>query len=177
MKNYDKLLDSDVRHARHALAIDEQRKNFPRVKWARPAEAEKTIGRQPDWLKQVWFAGCHSDVGGSYPEPESRLSDIALQWMVDEFRECVPDVQINDDMLHIMPDPKGMQHEETYMFAFGPFKRRWPVKPREVVSFFELHPSVKERLDAELVSHVGEMRPYRPKGLKDHPKAKGYFDE
>ncbi|WP_420969397.1 phospholipase effector Tle1 domain-containing protein [Bradyrhizobium sp. B120] len=29
----------------------------------------------------MWFAGSHSDVGGSYPENEARLSDISLCWM------------------------------------------------------------------------------------------------
>ncbi|WP_430648637.1 phospholipase effector Tle1 domain-containing protein [Bradyrhizobium manausense] len=29
------------------------------------------------WFEQVWFAGNRSDIGGS----ESRLSDIALDWM------------------------------------------------------------------------------------------------
>ena len=33
------------------------------------AEEKKTAGRKPKWLKQVWFAGCHSDIGGSYLEP------------------------------------------------------------------------------------------------------------
>src|SRR5450756_740209 len=33
-------------------------------------------------LKQVWFAGVHSDVGGSYAEAESGLSKIALRWML-----------------------------------------------------------------------------------------------
>jgi hypothetical protein len=31
---------------------------------------------------EVWFAGVHSDVGGSYPEPQSQLSKLALRWMV-----------------------------------------------------------------------------------------------
>lgn len=176
LKNYDQWLDSDVAHARHALAIDEHRANFPRVKWAMVAEAKKTEGREPPWLKQVWFPGCHSDVGGSYPEPESRLSDIALKWMVDELKECVPEVQINPDKLYIMPDPTGMQHEETYMFQLGPIRKRWPSKPRTVGSIFPLHPSVTERLEADAVSHVGEMRPYRPEQLKHHPDAKTYFE-
>jgi hypothetical protein len=30
----------------------------------------------------AWFAGNHSDIGGSYPENQSRLSDIALDWML-----------------------------------------------------------------------------------------------
>ncbi|KIT15584.1 DUF2235 domain-containing protein [Jannaschia aquimarina] len=168
LENYDRWLDSDVGHARHALAIDEHRKNFPRVKWAMKAEADKAADRDPPWLKQVWFAGCHSDIGGSYPEPESRLSDIALRWMIDELRECLPEIRINDDMLHVFPDSKGMQHEETYMFEFGPLKRRWPVEPRMVPEGAELHPSVRERIAAGPVSHSGEMREYRPEQLKEH---------
>ncbi len=176
LKNYDKWLDSDVRHARHALAIDENRKDFPRVKWAMAAEAEKAAQRNPPWLKQVWFAGCHSDVGGSYPEPESRLSDIALQWMIEELKECVPEVQLNEDKLFVFPDALGMQHQEEFMFKYGPFKRRWRSKPREVNPDFPLHPSVLERLSAEKVSHVGEIKPYRPVQLKNHLSAKDYFD-
>ena len=174
-QNYDKWLDSDVQFARHALAINEQRRDFPRVKWAMPAEVKKTEGRNPIWLKQVWFAGCHSDVGGSYLEPESRLSDIALAWMLEELQECIPEVQINSNMLHLSPDPKGMQHEETYLFAYGPVKRKWPVHPRIVDAQFSLHPTVLERLQAGPVSHVGDMRAYRPEQLKDHPSATTFF--
>lgn len=175
-KNYDKWLDSDVQHARHALAIDEHRRDFPRVKWAMRAEAQKTAGRKPAWLKQVWFPGCHSDVGGSYPEPESRLSDIALHWMLEELKDCVPDVQINEDKLFVTPDPLGMQHEETYMIEIGPFKKKWVAQPRVVDGIFPLHPSVAERLKAGQVSHSGEMKPYRPQQLKEHPQAKAYYE-
>ncbi len=35
-------------------------------------------------MKQVWFAGDHCDVGGSHPERESGLSQIALEWMVEQ---------------------------------------------------------------------------------------------
>ncbi len=34
----------------------------------------------------MWFAGNHSDVGGSYPESETRLSDISLGWMAHAFQ-------------------------------------------------------------------------------------------
>lgn len=51
-KNYDRYLDSDVRYARHALAIDEQRADFPRVKWGSEKEAIKTKGRKFEWMKQ-----------------------------------------------------------------------------------------------------------------------------
>ncbi len=38
----------------------------------------------PRDLKQVWFPGNHSDVDGVYPEAESGLSKIALEWMIQE---------------------------------------------------------------------------------------------
>ena len=175
LENYDKWLDSDVGYARHALAIDESRKDFPRVKWATIEEAEKTEGREPTWLKQVWFPGCHSDVGGSYPESESRLSDIALDWMIEELKECVPEVQVNTDKLYIFPDPLGMQHVEKFMLDFGRIKRRWPVQPRKVHPGFPLHPSVSKRLAADKISHLGEMKPYRPVQLEDHPEAEEFY--
>ena len=174
-ENYDRWLDSDVGFARHALAIDEQRADFPRVGWAMEAEGAKNKGKKPDWLKQVWFPGCHSDVGGSYLEPESRLSDIALDWMVEEIRECVPEVQIRDELLVRSPDPCALQHEETYMFAFGPIRKRWKVGPRTVDAKFPLHPSVLERLTAPTVPQLGDVKPYRPQQLAEHPAAKDFF--
>ena len=176
LKNYDRWLDSDVCFARHALAIDESRRNFPRVKWAMPAEEKKTEGRNPVWLKQVWFAGCHSDIGGSYPESESRLSDIALDWMLQELRDCVPGIFINDDMLYVFPDPLGMQHAEEYMFKFGPFMKKWPFQLRVVAEKIPVHPSVLERLEADSVSHLGEMKAYRPAQLSSHGACKKFYN-
>ena len=42
---------------------------------------------------------------------------------------------------------------------------------------FPLHPSVRERLKAEAVSHLGEMKPYRPEQLKDHLEAREFYEE
>jgi hypothetical protein len=169
-ENYDRWLDSDVGFARHALAIDEHRAEFPRVSWAMPAEADKNKGKNPTWLKQIWFPGCHSDIGGSYPEPESRLSDIALDWMVRELKDCVPEVR-----LVRYPDPYALQHEETFMFAIGPFRKKWAVKPRVVDNKFALHPTVIERLKATAVPQVGDVKPYRPSQLAEHPAALEFF--
>ena len=38
-------------------------------------------------VKQVWFVGAHADVGGGYSAQESRLSDIALEWMMKQLAE------------------------------------------------------------------------------------------
>jgi hypothetical protein len=66
----DTALSAKVQNGFHAMAIDEQRCDFPVTKW----DARERIS-------QMWFTGAHSDVGGGYPPAESRLSDTALEWM------------------------------------------------------------------------------------------------
>ncbi len=175
-QNYDRWLDPEVSFARHAMAIDEQRTDFARLDWGEAWEPEKTADKKPGWLKQVWFAGCHSDIGGSYPEAESRLSDIALDWMVDELVDCVPEVQVLGDMLWRWPDPLALQHEETYFIPRGLFRRKWRSHPREIAAEAKLHPSVLTRLAAVMVPQSGEVKPYRPVPLKDHPKARAFYE-
>src|SRR5260370_29040560 len=67
----------DVPVIRHAVSIDERRAFFRQNLVHEPAAANQNV-------KQVWFAGVHSDVGGSYAEAESGLSKIALRWMLCE---------------------------------------------------------------------------------------------
>ncbi len=69
-----------VKVVRHAMAIDERRAFFRTNKWraANPAHASGTD------VRQVWFAGCHGDVGGGVPEHESGLSAISLNWMLQQ---------------------------------------------------------------------------------------------
>ncbi|HZQ23101.1 MAG TPA: DUF2235 domain-containing protein [Terriglobales bacterium] len=69
---------------RHAISIDEHRCFFQNNLWGRPFINGDDQYRVDQNIKQVWFAGVHSDVGGSYPELESGLSKIALEWMLAE---------------------------------------------------------------------------------------------
>jgi uncharacterized protein (DUF2235 family) len=66
----------EVATIRHAVAVDERRA-FYRTNLVR-----EQPGRD---IKQVWFPGVHSDVGGGYPEGVSGLGKISLRWM---FREA-----------------------------------------------------------------------------------------
>jgi uncharacterized protein (DUF2235 family) len=68
----DTALHPDVLNAYQALAIDERRCEFTAALWTSPPAPGQTI-------EQVWFAGVHCDVGGSYPE--TGLSDITLSWL------------------------------------------------------------------------------------------------
>ena len=123
MKFYDHDLNINVGFARHAIAIDEERASFDRVWWG---DQEKEKDATPPWFEQVWFAGDHSDIGGSYPENESRLSDITLSWML----EAAKSVGLKHDpsLLQLYPDFAGMQHDEMKSGIFGYFgrKRRAP---------------------------------------------------
>jgi uncharacterized protein (DUF2235 family) len=67
----------DFQIVRHAVSIDERRAFFRDNLFGAPNNAQQDI-------LEVWFAGVHSDVGGSYAEAESQLSKIALRWMLCE---------------------------------------------------------------------------------------------
>lgn len=67
-------LSESVSHAYHALAIDDERRIFHPILW----DAEVLPYQK---VRQVWFCGMHTDVGGGYAKNE--LSDIPLTWMVE----------------------------------------------------------------------------------------------
>lgn len=71
--------NAKVRTVRHALAIDERRRFFRTNLWTKAVDA-----LAPRDVKQVWFAGVHSDVGGGYRDQEGALSKISLSWMLRE---------------------------------------------------------------------------------------------
>lgn len=173
-ENYDKYLSGQVDYARHAMAIDEERADFPRVKWGPTNTPTRRLDQVPRWLKQVWFPGCHSDIGGSYLESESRLSDIALSWMVEELQECVPEILINETLLQIFGDHRGLQHQERWMSEA--FKLAWKKKPRYVYEDGELHQSVFDRFDSGPVPIVDEVKLYRPEQLKSHNRLRAYYN-
>lgn len=85
LKFRDDSLLPNVRCARHALSLDDERRTFFPIPWneaiekSRPAEGSV---RDPGRLRQVWFPGAHADVGGGYPD--DGLSYVALLWMIDE---------------------------------------------------------------------------------------------
>lgn len=70
-------LYENVEHARHALALDDERTTF------HPIRFDQTKENPPNRrIKEVWFAGVHSDVGGGYPD--NALEHVPLVWMAQE---------------------------------------------------------------------------------------------
>jgi uncharacterized protein (DUF2235 family) len=74
-------LSTQVLCARQALAIDETRLKFAPTLWEAPEEPADAPTADPR-VKQVWFEGAHSDVGGGYAQ--TGLSDTSLLWMTRE---------------------------------------------------------------------------------------------
>lgn len=77
---------------RHAVSIHERRCYYQDNLWGQSYPGQD--------IRQVWFCGVHSDVGGSYPEKESGLSKIPLEWLFVEAQKA--GVRINDTKAKIV---------------------------------------------------------------------------
>lgn len=89
-----------VQHARHAVSIDENRQDFEPTLWSDKPGLD---------LKQVWFAGVHSDIGGGYDE--RGLSDCACRWMIGEAASF--GLRFETHLTGaVSPDPADKQHNE-----------------------------------------------------------------
>ncbi|MDO3383143.1 DUF2235 domain-containing protein [Gilvimarinus algae] len=93
-----------VRHARHAVSIDENREDFEPTLWDEKPGLD---------LKQVWFSGVHSDVGGGYRE--KGLSHCASEWMLKEAQST--GLKFEKHFLDALaPDHTDKQHNERKHF-------------------------------------------------------------
>jgi uncharacterized protein (DUF2235 family) len=176
---YDHHFTKDVRYARHLQSIDETRRDFLRVPWGGSGTV-KWPDRQnePEQFGQIWFAGNHADIGGSYPENESRLSDITLKWMVDFITEEIPlegRVTVDPHYMRLHPSSDGMMHDEC-MVGVGGTSIRWSAAIRNVPNTAKLHDTVYERLSMDRVRNFTSFGPYRPAALRNHTKAKTFFE-
>lgn len=169
MKFYDNYLNPRVQYAKHALSVDENRYDFKRVEWI---DRGKNHRQKADkWFEQIWFAGVHSDIGGSYPETESRLSDIALDWMVSCSKAAKHPILVDENYLRIYPDPLGVQHDERKRGSLP-----WRMGLRKIENDAPLHPSVIARFEAPAVVHYDEVMPYRPQSLRHHNSVAHYYE-
>ncbi|MFB2814392.1 DUF2235 domain-containing protein [Shewanella sp. LZH-2] len=149
---YDTKIGRNVRVARHALAIDEHRSDFEPTIWQLRDNMD---------MQQVWFAGAHSNIGGSYqPDKDgSLLSDNALAWMIAEAERFNLSLEP-----HLTPNPLATLHDSRRSFyrIKQPYLR--PLDPN--VAPVLLHHSVKVRWDQD--------PQYRPKNLQTYLEKYGW---
>jgi uncharacterized protein (DUF2235 family) len=178
---YDYHFPPDTKFARHAIAIDEYRQDFLRVPWGGSGTVPDGSIENVTRFRQVWFAGNHSDIGGSYPENESRLSDITLEWMKTFITKDLPDeatrIIVNDDLLRPYPSSAGMMHDELMVGHTRANLHIWPATERKVDPTGELHETVIDRLRMPSVRNFTGFGPYRPKSLSEHPRAAEFYEE
>lgn len=196
-KNFDRLLSKYVSYARAANAIDETRADFARVGWGGIQDDAPMMVDGHTRLVQLWFAGNHSDVGGSYDDTESRLSDTSLEWMIQQATgvpgglivagQKAPGDASGNPHLQVFPSADGVQHCEVVAMQDTIAGRlpkwllkiwtppTWPVKLREIDPRAPVHPSVEERFKLASVINAAGSGPYRPKALEGHDKFKQYY--
>ncbi len=130
-------LSESVEHAYHALAVDDERKTFHPALWNPEIKDYQT-------LRQVWFPGMHTDVGGGYREHQ--LSDIPFIWMYDKAVSCGMKIY-ERDRIHLSPKADGMMHDSRSGGINKLYRREvrsWPKsRPDKPV----IHQSVLERAE------------------------------
>ena len=169
-KFHDAILNRQVAHGRQALAIDENREVFAPELWD---ERQAPRGQ----IKQLWFAGVHTDIGGGYGL-QMGLTDLALGWMIAEARAATPALIVEPGLIsELRPDALGLQHDER--------KTSWLPWSEGTRESFVLHgyqpqlarmaPSVERRLQAPAVPILDERLPYRPRALATYPPFAAYY--
>ncbi len=110
-----------VDHVRHAVSIDEHRACF-QPNLFRPRAASQHVS-----FKQLWFAGAHADVGGGYPEKESGLAKIALEWMFKEAEQngCLFEENQKDFFLGRSMAGKGISQPDVRATAHNSTEGLW----------------------------------------------------
>lgn len=112
-KFHNLALSESVEHARQALAIDDERLTFHPKIWDKKIKNYQT-------MKQVWFSGMHTDVGGGYKEHE--LSDIPLIWMVEEAKQFGLKIYPKHKV-KINPNADGFMHNSRKGFPGFLFRK------------------------------------------------------
>ena len=168
---FDSKPGSCVRVARHAVAIDEKRADFAPTLWTpKKDEGTETEGKKRQSVKQVWFAGVHSDIGGGRgPKGERLLSDLALAWMATEAELCGLALEC-----HLDRNTCGLDTVERHLS----YKHVWRLlgrKVREIPRNALVHQSVKSRHDALKNERIKRNR-YEPEALKRWLEANGGWD-
>ncbi|QVI19325.1 DUF2235 domain-containing protein [Nocardia tengchongensis] len=127
----------NVARVRHAVSIDEKR---------RPYEQYLVIpkGQRPV-LDEAWFAGVHSDVGGTF-EDDPRLAEIALKWITDGAIEAgilLKAHSYQDICTLSVEHANGRVHRMGWIWALLTYRhRRIPADAR-------VHASVRDRCEAD----------------------------
>ena len=190
--------NSYVEVFRQAIAIDERRRMFRIDSWTQPQPYKPnpfSMGAEQEQdIKQVWFSGVHSDIGGGYPESQSGAAKYPLQWMIDE--AIASGIKINtamynhlvlgrerkgDTRTYVAPNPKAPLHNSmTFgwrLLEYIPKSvkfRDWPKRPSFLGYYLPLcEPRMIEdgsRVHASVYERIAAEPNYKPPNLPPKDK-------
>jgi uncharacterized protein (DUF2235 family) len=156
---HDFTLHRSVKNAYQALSIDDDRQWFWPTIWNQYSDENKQK------IKQVWFSGAHTDVGGGFAE--AGLSDITLEWMVQNALFHGIKLYLGSRKYWnfcIAPDATDMDHPPRTGFGkvykFGERDKIWDKKTVDTFGPPIIHASVLERARQDST--------YRPWILKNY---------
>jgi uncharacterized protein (DUF2235 family) len=174
---HDTSLSAFVLSARHAVAIDERRKDFVPTLWDNTDALNEERGIDPTApdapYQQRWFPGVHSSVGGG---GERRgLSDQSLDWILDGALSAglVLDPQSSSRIFELKPDYTEYIENSTEQSLYyriankiaaadrlpGPgtihevstsARRRWLEDPKNLKGNTKYRPPTLDRVKGEL---------------------------
>ncbi|KAM0750718.1 hypothetical protein T439DRAFT_325770 [Meredithblackwellia eburnea MCA 4105] len=140
-------LGAHIQLALHALALDETRRDFLPTKWTQTAEGRA----KGQVLKQVWFSGSHSDIGGGWDQHD--LSDLTLAWMVSQTEHLL---SFDKKYIQRIPDPTAPYGEQQPhnplqgMFSFAAKQARTPPTATDDITHETIHFSVTKQIHLSL---------------------------
>lgn len=175
------FLDTHLRvqneHAFHALAIDENRRQFEPTLWTRTSSssgAAPSAKRPFEQVEQRWFVGAHANVGGGYPSDV--LAQRPLEWLIGkaadlglQFRNTfeadvlTPTAPITDSFMKF---GWGLAHyiSKRYFRPIGTDPDRGTAHTTE---------RINETIDATVFDRWRGNPDYRPPNLVDWAKREG----
>ncbi|KIK52392.1 hypothetical protein GYMLUDRAFT_180166 [Collybiopsis luxurians FD-317 M1] len=170
-KHWTGDLSQGIKHAFHALALDERRRAFTPTLWFLPEEKEIAKNIK---LHQCWFPGAHTNIGGGYND--QALADLTFAWLTDLCRPLLDfDESYIKSVVHTHFDPSSWGRGRCYdSYRLG---STWLVKHRTPGAYGDsdketketIHPSVRVRWQSSRESG-GELKDgpplYAPKALR-----------
>jgi uncharacterized protein (DUF2235 family) len=166
---HDVALSRTVEHACQALAIDESRGDYQPTLWEQHPQAQNQT------LEQVWFAGCHTNIGGGAPDPGQ--SDRTLLWMVEKARTAGLELDLARLPGQGGPADSPLHNSFVHVFKLRSFICR-PVGrgvPAETATYFggrsceSVDPAVLERYKLNPFYHPANLITY----FREHLEALG----
>jgi uncharacterized protein (DUF2235 family) len=137
----DNTLGQEVARACHALALNEERRTFHPELWNEKNGSETRI-------KQVWFAGVHSNVGGGYPK--QGMSLVSLDWMMAEAGNA--GLRFNACDVGLVHDHQDV-HDKLYDSRAGiGLYYRWA--PRDVSQLCAEHKIARPKVHVSLFERI-----------------------